>query len=197
MRSPDEDGLLDRGPLDLGVTNAFRMLVLFAAAFWLAACAGTARAATAPGQTGTASWYGADFHGRKTASGERFDAHELSVAHRTLPMNSLVEITNLSNGKKVVARVNDRGPFTKGRLVDVSRATAEALDFVRKGATQVRVRYLGPAGRHRGLTPLSRDDDQSSDRLTAISAPKPAGSPPKRTFFRPLRGTGDTRIAER
>jgi rare lipoprotein A len=150
------------------VTNAFRWLICLAAAFWLAACASSARAESYL-QTGTASWYGADFHGRRTASGEKFDVAEMSVAHRTLPMNSLVEITNLSNGKKVVARVNDRGPFTKGRLIDVSRATAEALDFVRKGATQVRVRYIGRAGSRR-LTPLSGDDEQS-DRLTALSAP--------------------------
>jgi rare lipoprotein A len=94
---------------------------------------------------GTASWYGEEFHGRRTANGEVFDKERLSAAHTTLPMPSLVEVKNLENGRTVVVRVNDRGPFVGDRLIDMSRAAAEVLDFREKGLAKVRVRYLGRA----------------------------------------------------
>jgi len=99
-------------------------------------------------QTGTASWYGADFHGQRTASGEMFDQDALTAAHPTLPIPSLVQITNLENGREAIVRVNDRGPFAGQRLIDVSRRTADVLGFASAGHARVHVRYLGPAPRH-------------------------------------------------
>ena len=96
-------------------------------------------------QVGTASWYGPGLHGSQTANGETFDQNELSAAHRSWPMPSLAEVTNLENGRKVVGRVNDRGPFAKNRLIDLSRAAARALGFEQEGEAKVAVKYLGPA----------------------------------------------------
>lgn len=98
-------------------------------------------------QTGTASWYGPQFHGQRTASGEVFDQEALSAAHPTLPIPSLVQVTNLENGREVIVRVNDRGPFVGERLIDLSRGAAEALGFEQQGHARVHVRYLGPAPR--------------------------------------------------
>ena len=94
-------------------------------------------------RTGIASWYGPKFHGRPTANGERFDMNEVSAAHPTLPLPSRVRVTNLENGRQLVVRVNDRGPFIDGRLIDLSRRGAQLLGFYRKGLARVRVEYLG------------------------------------------------------
>lgn len=96
-------------------------------------------------EVGLASWYGAHFNGRPTASGERFDMNGLTAAHKTLPLPGLVEVTNLANGRSVVLRVNDRGPFSDNRIIDLSRGAAEALDLLARGVGEVRVRYLGRA----------------------------------------------------
>lgn len=96
-------------------------------------------------QVGVASWYGPGLHGNQTANGEIFDQNEMSAAHRSWPMPSLAEVTNLKNGRKVVVRVNDRGPVAKNRLIDLSRAAARALGFEQDGEAQVAVHYLGPA----------------------------------------------------
>lgn len=101
-------------------------------------------------EVGLASWYGDQFHGRPTATGERFDMNQLTAAHKTLPLPGLVEVTNLANGRSVVLRVNDRGPFVDGRIIDLSRGAADALDLRRAGVGQVRVRYLGRAPRQGG-----------------------------------------------
>lgn len=93
-------------------------------------------------ETGLASWYGPGFHGNRTANGETFDSNELTAAHRTLPMPSLVRVTNLENGKSVVVRVNDRGPFAKGRIIDVSSRAADLLGFKSNGVAKVRVQIL-------------------------------------------------------
>lgn len=87
--------------------------------------------------TGVASYYGRRFHGRTTASGERFDMHGLTAAHRTLPFGSKVRVTNPRNGKSVVVRINDRGPFSGGRTIDLSRAAAEEIGLVRAGHGEV------------------------------------------------------------
>lgn len=105
-------------------------------------------------EVGLASWYGDQFHGRPTATGERFDMNALTAAHKTLPLPGLVEVTNLANGRRVVVRVNDRGPFVEGRIIDLSRGAAEALDLRRAGVGEVRVRYLGRAPRLGGGTVL-------------------------------------------
>jgi rare lipoprotein A len=98
-------------------------------------------------QTGMASWYGPQFHGQRTASGETFDQQALTAAHPTLPIPSLVQVTNLENGREVIVRVNDRGPFVGDRLIDMSRGAAEVLGFEQAGQARVHVRYLGPAPR--------------------------------------------------
>lgn len=93
-------------------------------------------------ETGKASWYGAAFHGRLTANGELYDQNELTAAHQTLPLPSMVRVTNLENGRSLVVRVNDRGPFIKGRILDVSRKAAKLLKFQKSGVTTVRVEIL-------------------------------------------------------
>jgi rare lipoprotein A (peptidoglycan hydrolase) len=96
-------------------------------------------------QSGIASWYGPGFHGKKTASTEIYNMHELTAAHNVLPLNTLVKITNLENQKEVVVRINDRGPFVGDRIVDLSWAAAKKLGMVKKGTVPVRVAVLGPA----------------------------------------------------
>jgi rare lipoprotein A len=93
-------------------------------------------------ETGVASWYGKDFHNRKTASGEKFDMYAFTAAHRTLPMPTYVSVVNLENNKSVVVRVNDRGPFSKGRIIDLSYAAAEQLGMVASGTAQVHITVL-------------------------------------------------------
>ncbi len=93
-------------------------------------------------EEGTASWYGDEFHGRKTANGEIFSKDALTAAHPTLPMPSLVRVTNLDNGRTATLRVNDRGPFKKGRIIDVSHASARVLGFESEGMARVRVELL-------------------------------------------------------
>jgi rare lipoprotein A len=94
---------------------------------------------------GLASWYGDDFHGRRTANGEVFDQHAISAAHPTLPLPSYVRVTNLTNRRSIIVRVNDRGPFAKDRVIDVSSKTSELLGFRPFGVARVRVEYVGPA----------------------------------------------------
>lgn len=96
-------------------------------------------------RTGIASWYGRQFHGRKTANGEIFDMNVPSAAHPTLPLPSNVRVTNLENGRSVVLRVNDRGPFAHGRVIDVSRRGAELLGFKKNGTAKVRVQFVSAA----------------------------------------------------
>ena len=145
---------------------------------------------------GMASWYGEAFNRRKTSNGEWFDMTRLTAAHPTLPLPSYVKVTNLDNGRAVVVRVNDRGPFVGTRVIDLSKRTAEVLDFKHKGKTPVRVQYIGPAplddnGTHlvamnqelRRGTAMSRmiaaadrgrGKVRSSDVMVAEAAPKPA-----------------------
>jgi rare lipoprotein A len=93
-------------------------------------------------QRGKVSWYGKRFAGHKTASGERFDPHELTMAHRSLPLGAVVEVTNNANGKRVRVRVNDRGPYCAGRVADLSRAASERLGFVDAGVTDATIRVV-------------------------------------------------------
>jgi len=113
----------------------------------LLACGGAGHSAVArsPGSstTGMASWYGGKFHGRKTASGERFDKRARTAAHRTLPFGTRVRVTNLSNGKSVVVRITDRGPFgRRGRIIDLSEAAAEVIGMKRAGVARIRLEVL-------------------------------------------------------
>lgn len=100
------------------------------------------RAGAARGEVGLASYYGAEYGGRATASGDRFDPHRLTAAHRTLPFGTRVRVTNLDNGKTVVVTITDRGPFRRGRVIDVSERAARKLGFTRQGSARVRLAVL-------------------------------------------------------
>jgi rare lipoprotein A len=95
-------------------------------------------------ETGTASWYGADLHGRPTASGETFDMNGISAAHRTLPLGTVIRVTNLDNYKTIDVRLTDRGPFVRSRVLDLSYGAARALDFVRAGTARVTIETIEP-----------------------------------------------------
>jgi len=96
--------------------------------------------------SGIASWYGKDFHGRKTSNGEIYNMHDLSAAHKTLPMNTMVKVTHLKNGKSVIVRVNDRGPFVKNRIIDLSYTAAQRIDMIQSGTAPVRIEIIGFGG---------------------------------------------------
>ena len=104
-------------------------------------------------KTGLASWYGDAFHGRLTANGEIYDMTHLTAAHPTMPLPSYARVTNLENGSSVIVRVNDRGPYSHNRLIDLSKRAAELLDYTRTGTAKVKVEYVGRA-------PLDGRDDQ-------------------------------------
>ena len=119
-------------------------------------------------EVGLASWYGDQFNGRPTATGEIFDMHALTAAHKTLPLPGLIEVTNTANGRRVVLRVNDRGPFVDNRILDLSRGAAQELGLLQVGVGEVRVRYLGRAPRLGGGRPL---------RMAEAAPPRPATEP--------------------
>jgi len=96
-------------------------------------------------QQGIASWYGADFHGKQTSSGEIYDMYQLTCAHNTLPLGTIVMVTNLENGRSIELKVNDRGPFVKGRIIDLSYAAARMLDMHEQGTALVKVEVIGSA----------------------------------------------------
>ena len=97
---------------------------------------------TAPVQVGNASWYGREEEGNRTASGEKFDRHEFTAAHRHLPFNTLVRVTNEDNGRSVVVRINDRGPYQTHRILDLSEAAADSLDMKKQGIVPVKIEVL-------------------------------------------------------
>ncbi|MFI4964810.1 MAG: septal ring lytic transglycosylase RlpA family protein [Caulobacterales bacterium] len=150
-------------------------------------------------QTGIASWYGDAFNMKATANGEIFDMSQFSAAHTTLPLPSMVEVTNLDNGRKLTVRVNDRGPFVDNRIIDLSHAAARELGYDRAGLAHVRVRYLGPAPlggpdagvRYARATPPSSpslmpaaarrpaDEEIFDEAAQAAAAPKPLVAPPE------------------
>ncbi len=92
---------------------------------------------------GTASWYGYDFHGNSTSNGEFYNMYAYTAAHKTLPMNTILKVTNLKNGKSVIVRVNDRGPFAANRIIDLSYAAAKKIDMIRDGTAPVKITVLG------------------------------------------------------
>jgi len=119
---------------------------------------------------GVASWYGPDFHGRQTANGEIFDMHGISAAHPTMPIPSYARVTNLDNGRSMIVRVNDRGPYARGRIIDVSIGAAKALGFYGEGLAHVRVEYVGRA-------PLEGSDDRAF--LATLREGRPAQPTPQ------------------
>ena len=118
---------------------------------------------------GIASWYGPDFHGRLTANGEVYDMHGISAAHPTMPLPSYARVTNLENGRSIIVRVNDRGPYSKNRVVDLSIGTARALEFYGRGLARVRVEYIGKA-------PIDGSDDGMLLATLRNGTPAPAPS---------------------
>ena len=124
-------------------------------------------------EVGMASWYGDAFNGRPTSTGERFDMHALTAAHKTLPLPGLVEVTNLENGRRLVVRINDRGPFVDSRIIDLSREAATELGMLSQGVGRVRVRYLGPAPRQGGGT-LLRASAPAPHATAPIDTPAPS-----------------------
>lgn len=134
---------------------------------------------------GTASWYGEAFNRRKTSNGEWFDMTRLTAAHPTLPLPSYVKVTNLENGREIVVRVNDRGPFVGTRLIDLSKRTAEVLEFKHKGKTPVRVQYIGPA-------PL----DDNGSHLVAMNKELDRGTPMRKMIAKADRHKGKAPVEE-
>ncbi|WP_296224631.1 septal ring lytic transglycosylase RlpA family protein [Ralstonia sp. UBA689] len=133
-------------------------------------------------QRGLASWYGRSFHGRRTASGERFDMNAFTVAHPSLPLSSWVLVRNLANDRVVVAKVTDRGPYHGKRILDMSYAAAKRLDFVRRGSTQVEIRRLSRAEVEALRPELTQTDVASNDGDADVGADEPA--PPKKAVKR-------------
>ena len=128
-------------------------------------------------KTGVASWYGKKFHGKKTANGERYDMHTMSAAHKTLPMPTMVRVTNLDNGRSVVVRVNDRGPFVKSRIIDLSYAAARSLGYDKKGTARVRVQALnGNTSTARNTSVIPKPSRQVSNRAASYPVATQDGS---------------------
>ncbi|MGE0255585.1 MAG: septal ring lytic transglycosylase RlpA family protein [Alphaproteobacteria bacterium] len=142
-------------------------------------------------ETGIASWYGPGFHGRSTANGETYDQNALTAAHRTLPMPSVVRVTNLENGRSIVLTVNDRGPFARGRIIDVSRRGAQLLGFERNGTAKVKVEILPEESQQIKLASLNSPEGRR-DQLQVAAAPREtvAAEP-----LPPVPGGPDTQIA--
>ncbi|GAA0622717.1 septal ring lytic transglycosylase RlpA family protein [Brevundimonas kwangchunensis] len=144
-------------------------------------------------ETGLASWYGAQFNGRPTATGERFDMNALTAAHKTLPLPGLVEVTNTANGRSIVVRVNDRGPFVDNRIIDLSRGSAEALGLLERGVGEVRVRYLGRAPRLGSAQPVQ----YAATVSPAPPAPRPQQAPESAAYWIQAGAFSDRNAARR
>ncbi len=134
---------------------------------------------------GPASWYGEAFNRRRTSNGEWFDMNDLTAAHPTLPLPSYVKVTNLDNGRELIVRVNDRGPFVGTRIIDLSKRSADVLGFKRKGGANVRVQYAGPA-------PLN----DKGRHLAAMNAELERGTPLRRLIAAAKSGHGDVLVAD-
>jgi len=135
-------------------------------------------------ETGIASWYGDKFHGKPTATGETYNKNDITAAHKTLPLNSMVFVTNLETGKTLMVRVNDRGPFVGGRIIDLSEASARALGIASAGLGKVRVQYAGPAD------PMAAGPRHSSSPELSVGAPEvtmPTPQPVQPRSYTPLR----------
>ena len=136
-------------------------------------------------ETGIASWYGKEFHGKTTANGDSYDMNNVTAAHRTLPMPSVVEVTNLENGRTIQVTINDRGPYARGRIIDLSRRSAQLLGFEQQGTAKVRVRILAEPSRQIALQMTGKDNSglvevngvRGAPRGTVATAELP-GTPP-------------------
>lgn len=153
-------------------------------------------------ETGIASWYGQDFHGKPTANGETYDMNAVTAAHRTLPLPSIVEVTNLDNGRSIQVKVNDRGPFARGRIIDLSRRSAQLLGLEQQGTAKVRVRILAEPSRQLALQLTGKDNEGLVETNGVRGAPRAAvataelpGTPPAPRASAPSGGSALTPIA--
>lgn len=132
-------------------------------------------------ETGIASWYGPDFHGLATANGETYDMNALTAAHRTLPMPSMVRVTNLENGRQIALRINDRGPFANNRIIDVSRRAAQLLGFEQQGTARVRVEIMDAESRQlamlAGATVPAAQQTAADGQADIAASPKVTAAP--------------------
>ena len=141
----------------------------------LAGCGGAPKPIYFPGypvgfvERGEASWYGPGFHGNKTANGERYDMHQLTAAHRTLPLGSIAVVRSMSTGRQVTIRINDRGPFARGRVLDLSLAGAHALGMTGAGTDQIELRVVGYQGRIADMGVLRVQVGSFSDQQNALN----------------------------
>jgi rare lipoprotein A len=136
---------MDREKAGLSIVLYFKFLLLLCAAAYFSSCASVPRGAVQPPEVGyvTASWYGSEFHGRPTSSGEIFNMHALTCAHKEFPFGTRLRVTHLRNNKSVVVTVNDRGPFIAGRDLDLSYAAANEIGLIGPGTGEVRIEHLG------------------------------------------------------
>jgi rare lipoprotein A len=141
--------------------NFFSLFLLLSLTFSLPSLAKPAKGAT---QTGLASWYGIKFQGRTTSSGEPYDRHELTAAHKTLPLQTIVRVTNLKNDESVIVRINDRGPFVGKRIIDLSEAAAKEIGYRKHGITKVKVEVI--------QYPQSATDFQAKAAFSRVAAKK-------------------------
>ncbi|WP_018873407.1 septal ring lytic transglycosylase RlpA family protein [Thioalkalivibrio sp. ALJ16] len=144
-------------------------------------------------EEGIASWYGTKFHGRRTSSGETYDMYAMTAAHKSLPLPSYVQVTNLENGKQVVVRVNDRGPFVDGRIIDLSYAAAHRIDMTDAGVARVHIRAVGPGDT--GGAQVAAATVPEPEPLAVATAPEPTAAPadPEPTAVRdPARDEADS-----
>jgi rare lipoprotein A len=151
-------------------------LLVVATSFVLVACASSARHGSVK-RYSVVSWYGPGFHGKLTASGERYDMNAMTCAHKTLPFGTILSLTNIDNGKTARVTVNDRGPFVRGRDIDVSRAAAKKLDILGAGTGKVRVTMLGRDSRYNKYI----EDGKKVQRSTGASSSSTRQT--KRSFF--------------
>ncbi|OLC01468.1 MAG: hypothetical protein AUH35_00275 [Nitrospirae bacterium 13_1_40CM_62_7] len=154
-----------------GAGRAWVFLLLLLAASGFGGCGGSpARHAGYPVgyvERGVASWYGPGFHGNRTANGEQYDMHRLTAAHRTLPLGSVAQVRSLSNGRTVTVRINDRGPFARGRIIDLSLAAAEGLGMIGQGTDRGEMRVIGYQGRPGAFGSLRVQVASFAERLNA------------------------------
>ena len=127
-------------------------------------------------QTGIASWYGKDFHGKKTANGEIYNMHAMTAAHKTLPLGTWVRVYNLTNGKSCDVRVNDRGPFVRGRIIDLSYSAAKEIGLVGPGTAKVRIKAMAPPA---GAAQGDRNIYYKGNFTIQLGGPLKAGPTPK------------------
>lgn len=141
-------------------------------------------------EVGMASWYGKDFHAKKTANGENYDMHALTAAHRTLPLPSIVKVTNLENGRSLVLRVNDRGPYAKDRIIDISKRGAQLLGYQTQGVAKVRVEVLPEESKALKAALLGQEYKAPASASRPVQTAGVAGTAAKKSDPLELKGAG-------